>query len=90
MTIKPGSATGTSKKQPTDLLHTAQLAQGKLLLLKAGIAKGIDGKPTEIKLDAETKSVIVNVLQDLQQLIRALGEQSQSQAKAKAKPKQKQ
>lgn len=89
MTTKPGSATGTSKQPATDLRQTAQTAQGRLLLLKAGIAKGIDGKPTEIKLDAETKSVIVDVLQDLQQLITGLGKQSQSQAKAKAKPKQK-
>ena len=77
-------------KQPDQVEQTRQTLQtalGKLLLLKAGIAKGEGDKPIEIKLDAETQLVIVSVLYDIGSVIKTLNEQSQSQAKAKPKKK---
>jgi hypothetical protein len=90
MNNNPGTANGSNKQQPGTLQATAQVALGKLLLLKAGIAKGEGDKPTEINLDKETKLVIQSAINDIQQVITGLNEQSQSKDKAKPKQKKKQ
>jgi colicin import membrane protein len=91
MTRTPGTtAKQTKSDQREQTRQTLRTALGKLLLLQAGIGKGNDDKPTEIKLDAETKSVVASVVSDIDKALRSLDEPSQSQAKAKPKPKQKQ
>ena len=89
MTRTPGTtAKQTRSDQQEQTRQTLRTALGKLLLLQAGIGKGNDDKPTEIKLDAETKSVVASVVSDIDKALRSLDEPSQSQAKAKAKQKQ--
>jgi len=81
-------STGTQKQskqiQSEQTRQMLKTALGKLLLLKTGIAKGDDGKPVEVSIDAASKAVITSALQDISKAIQIL--EAQSQDKAKAKP----
>lgn len=49
----------SSKQDQLDQAHTGlQEIKGRLLLLRAGIAKDSEGKPAEVKIEPATRNVI--------------------------------